>query len=247
MSQESSANPTTSAPRRARRKLMVVVDWLKTISFALVLFVLVRSALVEAFKIPSGSMEGTLQVGDFLLVNKLVYGAELPLTHKRLPALRTPARGDVVVFSYPLDVEKNYVKRVVGIAGDTLEMRDGCLMRNGEFVEERYVSHTAPGTDPGGTEFTWQRSFLVRRAGAAERGYHPSRNNWGPSVVPSRHLFVLGDNRDNSQDSRYWGFLPDSLVRGRPLFVYWSYAPASTSARDWVSRVRWQRLLTKIE
>jgi signal peptidase I len=222
-------------------------DWLKSFSLALVLFILVRSMLVEAFKIPSGSMEGTLLVGDFLLVNKLVYGAEVPLTHRRLPALRAPERGDVVVFGYPLDPTKNYVKRIVGLAGDTVEMQHGVLVRNGSSVAEPYARHIEPDSDPTGEEFRWQRSFLVGEARAAARTYYPSRNNWGPLVVPSDHLFVLGDNRDNSQDSRYWGFLPDSLVRGQPLFVYYSYAPDSVSVLDVLTRVRWQRLGTRIE
>jgi signal peptidase I len=225
----------------------VAIDWLKSISLALVLFVLVRALLVEAFKIPSGSMEGTLLVGDFLLVNKLVYGAEVPLTHKRLPAVRQPARGDVIVFSFPLDHSKNYVKRIVGVAGDTVEMRDGDLWRNGAKVDEPYVRHTDRNADPAGEEFRWQRDFLVRSASAGPRGYHPSRNNWGPLLVPARNYFVLGDNRDNSQDSRYWGWVPDSLVRGRPLFVYYSYAPDSVSSLAWLTRVRWNRLGTRIE
>jgi signal peptidase I len=247
MPPESCAEETPRAPRRAWRPLVVVVDWLKTVSFALVLLVLVRAVLVEAFKIPSGSMEGTLLVGDFLFVNKLVYGAEIPLTHKRLPALRTPERGEVIVFSWPMDPTKSFVKRVVGVPGDTLEMRDGALVRNGVVIGEAYVSHTEPGSDPSAEEFRWQRDFLVKYAGAATRGYRPSRNNWGPLRVPPHDLFVLGDNRDNSLDSRYWGFLPDSLVRGRPLFVYYSYAPDSFSAFGWLTRIRWQRLGTKIE
>ena len=229
------------------RWLRTTVEWLKSFSLALVLFVLVRAMLVEAFKIPSGSMEGTLLVGDFLLVNKLVYGAEVPLTHRRLPALRAPHHGDVIVFGYPLDPSKNYVKRIVGLAGDTLAMHDGVLTRNSADVDEPYARRIDPASDPSGEEFRWQRAFLVGEARAKTRAYYPSRDNWGPLVVPTGHYFVLGDNRDNSQDSRYWGFLPDSLVRGRPLFVYYSYAPDSVSVFDWLTRVRWQRLGTKIE
>jgi signal peptidase I len=231
----------------AATALRVSFEWLKSFSLALLLFVLVRAMLVEAFKIPSGSMERTLLVGDFLLVNKLVYGAEIPLLHSRLPALREPANGDVVVFTWPSDHTKNFVKRIVGSAGDTLEMRDGGLVRNGADVVEPYAVNEQLGYDPSGEEFRWQRDFLVREARASQRGYHPSRNNWGPLVVPAGHYFVLGDNRDNSLDSRYWGFLPDTLVRGQPLFVYYSFAPDTTEALDWVTRVRWQRLGTRVE
>jgi signal peptidase I len=216
-------------------------EWAKSLSLAILLFLLVRAFLVEAYRIPSGSMEGTLLVGDFLLVNKLVYGAEIPFTGRRLPALRQPRYRDVVVFLWPEDTSKNFVKRLVGLPGDTLSMRDGTLMRNGKAQVEPYVTHTEPNADPGGEEFGWQREFLVtRRAHAAT--YRASRNNWGPIVVPASHYFMLGDNRDNSLDSRYWGFVPFSYVLGSPIVVYYSYAPDSTSALDWLTRVRWSRL-----
>jgi signal peptidase I len=238
---------------RARRHAMglaalsLTFDWLKSFSLALLLFVMVRAMLVEAFKIPSGSMERTLLVGDFLLVNKLVYGAEVPLLHARLPALRQPANGDVVVFTWPADHTKNFVKRIVGVGGDTLEMSNGELLRNGDPIHEPYAEHLQYGYDPAAEEFRWQRDFLVREARAAQRGYHPSRSNWGPLVVPAQHYFVLGDNRDNSLDSRYWGFLPDTLVRGQPLFVYYSFAPDTAQTFDWVTRVRWDRIGTRVE
>ena len=226
---------------RPRSRLAFIWEWTKVFQVSVLLFLFVRAFLVEAFKIPSGSMESTLLVGDFLLVNKLVYGAEVPFTSSRLPRLREPQRGDILVFEWPEDQSKNFVKRVVGIPGDTLAMRDGVLSRNGRTVTEGYVQHTDPGTDPVGEEFRWQRNYLVRVAGATT-AFPPSRNNWGPLVVPERNYFVLGDNRDNSLDSRYWGFVPDSLVKGRPIVIYYSYSPDTTQGLAWLTRIRWSRV-----
>ena len=226
---------------RGHDGLVFLWDWAKVITISLVLFVGIKTFLMEAFKIPSGSMERTLLVGDFLLVNKVVYGAEVPLVHKRLPALRQPTRGDVIVFEWPKDRSKNFVKRLVGLPGDTLAMRDGVLIRDGVAVSEPYVSHSDPEADPVWEEFRWQSNFLVKTAGAAV-AYHPSRNNWGPLVVPESQYFVLGDNRDNSLDSRYWGFVPDSLLRGRPEVVYFSFSPDSSQDLAWLTHVRWARL-----
>lgn len=229
-------------PPRARFGLVRVAwEWAKSIQLAIILFLLVRAFLVEAFKIPSGSMEGTLLVGDFLLVNKLVYGAEVPFLHKTLPRLRSPGLGDVVVFEWPDDPEKNFVKRLVGLPLDTLEMKRGALWRNGVEQREPYaVRGPVFGRESAGDEFRWQRDFVVPTVDPQR--YHPTRNDWGPLVVPADHFFVLGDNRDNSLDSRYWGFLPDSLVRGSPIFVYYSYVPDSGRTFDWLTQVRWKRL-----
>jgi signal peptidase I len=241
---------------RTRRtgKLAFLWEWARSVVIALALFFVVRAVFIEAFKIPTGSMEGTLLVGDFLLVNKLVYGAELPFTSVKLPALRNPQRGDVIVFAWPRDRTKNFVKRIVGVPGDTLEMRHGNLIRNGVYQKEPYVLHTSPGMDVSDEEFNWQRAYLL---GASARSssrsplsvgtleastrYHPTRNNWGPLVVSPRNYFVLGDNRDNSLDSRYWGLVADSLVRGQPLVVYYSYNPDGDVNLDWLTRVRWKR------
>jgi signal peptidase I len=214
-------------------------EWTKIIIVATVVFSLIRTFLVEAFKIPSGSMEHTLLVGDFLLVNKLVYGAEVPFTHKRLPRIRTPQVGDVIVFDYPRDLSKNFVKRLIGLPGDTVEMRDGVLFRTGTRVTETYIERADQDYDSPEEEFYWQRDFLVRPPGSSPSAYHPSRNNWGPLVVPAGNYFVLGDNRDNSLDSRYWGFVADSLVKGRPFVIYYSYAPDTVERVAWLTHNSW--------
>lgn len=215
-------------------------EWTKIFWISVALFLVLRTFIVEAFKIPSGSMERTLLIGDFLLVNKLAYGAEIPFTHKRLPALREPQREDVIVFDAPEDLTKTYVKRLVGLPGDTLEMHDGSLYRNGSRIPEQYVSHSSD-VDRVEDKFRWQRDYVVPTA-AATIQYYPTRNNWGPLVVPEKNYFVLGDNRDNSSDSRYWGFVADSLVKGRPFVIYYSYAPDSSQTLAWLTRIRWNRL-----
>jgi signal peptidase I len=231
---------------RSRSSLWFLWEWCKILVVSVILFGVIRTFLVEAFKIPSGSMENTLQVGDFLLVNKLVYGAEVPFTHTRLPRLRVPRRGDVIVFQFPEDLTKDFVKRLIGVPGDTVEMRDGVLFRNDSALTEHYVEHTDPDMDPAPEDFRWQKDYLVKTATAAGLGYHPSRNNWGPLVVPRGNYFVLGDNRDNSLDSLYWGFVADSLVKGRPFVVYYSYAPDSVDTFAWLTHIRWTRLGERI-
>ncbi|HEX5715085.1 MAG TPA: signal peptidase I [Thermoanaerobaculia bacterium] len=216
-------------------------EWTKAISTAILLFLVIRTFVVEAFKIPTGSMENTLLVGDFLLVNKAVYGAELPVTHTRLPAFKVPHRGDVVVFLPPHDPHKNYVKRLVGVAGDTLEMRDKTLYRNGVPQDEPFVRHSDPLTDPPDPRMRWQLSFLV--PGTFDwRTYRPTRDNWGPLVVPPGKYFALGDNRDDSEDSRYWGFLDTRAIKGRPILVYYSFKRDIAEPFSWITGVRWSRI-----
>ncbi|MBI3791429.1 MAG: signal peptidase I [Gemmatimonadetes bacterium] len=223
-----------------------VVEWAKSFQIAILLALFVKAFFVDTFKIPTGSMEHTILVGDFVLVNKLAYGAEVPFTGRRLPAMRTPKRGEVIVFLYPEDPTKNYVKRLVGLPGDTVAMRRGQLVVNGIREHGAYIEHTMPWDDRGAEEFQWQRPYLALDSVAAHR-YHPTRDNWGPLVVPPQHMFVLGDNRDNSSDSRYWGFVADSLLRGAPLFVYYSYQPDSTRPFAWLTGIRWDRLGERIE
>ena len=216
-------------------------EWTKAICTAIVLFLGIRTFLVEAYKIPTGSMEGTLLIGDFLLVNKAVYGAEIPITHTRLPAFSHPRRGDVLVFLPPHDPERNYVKRLVGVGGDTIEMRDKVLYLNGRPLDEPYARHVDPLSDPHEPRMSWQKDFLLGTL-RERRRYRPSRDNWGPLVVPPGKLFALGDNRDNSEDSRYWGFFDERAVKGRPMFVYYSFEKDIAQQFSWLTSVRWARI-----
>jgi signal peptidase I len=213
----------------------------RAVSTAVVLFLVIRTFLFEAFKIPTGSMENTLLVGDFLLVNKAVYGAEVPVLHSRLPAFTEPRRADVVVFFPPHDPTKNYVKRIVGVPGDTLEMRDKVLYINGEAQVEPYTRHVDRFSEPSDARMLWQRDYLIE-AKRGRRIYEPTRDRWGPLVVPAGKYFALGDNRDNSEDSRYWGFLDSASIRGRPMFVYYSFVRNPLQPFSWLTDVRWRRI-----
>lgn len=221
----------------------VLWEWTKSIAVAFLLFIVIRTFLVQAFKIPTGSMEDTLLIGDFLLVNKAVYGAQIPGTEIRLPGFREIGHGDIVVFVYPdpyneYDPDPDYVKRVVGAPGDTLEMRDKRLYRNGDVLNEGYVHYVDGVDDQYRPQFAWQRRFLA--PGIDPAGYRPSRDDWGPIVVPPESFFVMGDNRDNSADSRYWGFVPRSAIKGRPLVVYFS--KESASPLPGLSEIRFERI-----
>src|SRR6266581_871696 len=218
--------PLTVAPvaKRQSRLGRWFDNWLRSVGMAVILFVIIKTFLVEAFQIPSGSMERTLLAGDFLFVNKAVYGAQIPGTKARLPGFESPRRGDVVVFAYPKNPELNYVKRV-----------------NGHPLAERYVQRVDPGHDVYDPEFNWQRDYLLG-GGSMARNYHPTRDTWGPLVVPAGRYFVLGDNRDNSADSRYWGFVDAAAIKGRPLVVYFSYDREAHDALPWLTDIRWHRL-----
>jgi signal peptidase I len=185
----------------------------------------------EASVVPTASMEGTILVGDHLFMDKLLYGPEIPLVHWRLPMVKTIHRGDIIVFHYPRDPSETFLKRVAAVGGDCLEIRNGVLFVNSQPVQEPYAVHHAP--------------------------LHNPQESWGPVVVPDGKLFVMGDNRDNSSDSRDWGFVPVGNVIGEPMFVYWSYdAPTArwldenpghritfyaSIAENFFSRTRWSR------
>lgn len=229
-----------------------VWEWTKIMATAVLVFLVVRSFVVEAFQIPTSSMENTLLVGDFLLVNKAVYGAEMPGTGWELPGLDEPEPGDVVVFEPPASAGQphgaRYVKRIVGGPGDTLSMREGRLYRGGRPVDEPYAKHVRPWEDPFSVRFLWQRPYLAGGTGevGGDDGYRPTRDNWGPLIVPPDSFFVMGDNRDNSEDSRYWGFVGRDGIMGRPLFIYFSYDRDEPASLSWLTDVRWWRVFEAI-
>lgn len=218
-------------------------EWAKSIAVAFVLFIVIRTFLIQAFKIPTGSMEDTLLIGDFLLVNKVVYGAQIPGTGYRLPGFSEIERGDIIVFVYPdpyneYEPNPDYVKRVLGMPGDTLSMRNKVLTVNGQTLREPYTRHVDGLDDQYRPQFAWQRGFLTPDVDSD--AYRPSRDNWGPIVVPPASYFVMGDNRDNSADSRYWGFVPEEAIKGRPLIVYFS--KESAGPIPWIDEIRFGRI-----
>jgi len=169
---------------------------------AIVLAIAIRGLAVQAFKIPSGSMLPTLLIGDHLLVNKFLYGVRIPYTTVRICRLRPPRRGDIVVFAYPIDDSKDFIKRVIGEPGDQVQVRDKRVYVNGVQLLDPWGFHVDPSVVPGGFE---------------------KRDNFGPVIVPSGKYFVMGDNRDKSYDSRFWGFVEDPRIKGKAIVLYWSW------------------------
>lgn len=216
-------------------------EWARSLGLAVILFLVIRTFLLQSFYISSGSMEPTLLIGDVLMVNKAAYGAKIPGTTVRLPGWDEPSRGEIVVFRPQHDPETDVVKRLIGVPGDTLEMRDRVLHVNGEPRDEAYVRHEAPPerneTHPW---MRWQYSALLPSVEAEE--YSPSRDDWGPVVVPENSYFVMGDNRERSLDSRFWGFLEAWRIEGKVSFIYYSYDPTSVKPLPLLTSVRWNRV-----
>lgn len=229
----------TNNKARSTRTGQSALEWVKSILMGFALFLILRTFLIQTFTITSGSMEGTLLVGDFLVLNKSAYGATIPGTEMRLPGYTEPRHGDIIVFRghhEPIDL----VKRLIGMPGDTVAMRDGFVYVNGERQDERYAQHTDPNGDATHPAMLWQLDYL---ADAADRqGYRPSRDNWGPLVVPDSRFFVLGDNRDESLDSRYWGFVEEPAVKGKAAMLYFSYDATALSPVPYLNGVRWDRI-----
>jgi signal peptidase I len=218
-------------PRTSRRELF------RSIIGAALIFLFIRTFFIEAFRIPSGSMEPTLLVGDFLFVNKLAYGPHIPFTSINLPGYSEPKRGEIAVYRSPdaSDGNPTVVKRIVGLPGDTLYMRSALLHVNGIAQRQGYGAESAFAQDSYDPAFVWQRQYALSRSRFGGAPATPTHDNWGPIVVPPEHFFTLGDNRYNSKDARYYGFVPRENLRGRPLFIYFSI--------DWESfDARWSRI-----
>jgi signal peptidase I len=231
MSDETEAHPTF--------KKSVAREYLESIVVAVILALFIRTFAVQAFKIPTGSMENNLLIGDHLLVNKLVYSPSAGAFEDTLMAKRPIERGHVVVFKFPEDPNRDFIKRVIGLPGETVEIRNKTVYIDGEPLDEPYVHFLEPPRKADDPEFGLRVNGI--------------RDSWGPRVVPEGELLVLGDNRDNSRDSRFWGFLPIDQVKGRALIVYWSYEATReeyhrTGWLEWIKdtlsafgRTRWHR------
>ena len=216
-----------------------VREYFESIVVAVILALFIRTFVVQAFKIPTGSMEPNLLVGDHLLVNKFIFAPAASTAERLLLPMRELRRGDIAVFKFPEEPERDFIKRVIGLPGDTIELKQRQLFVNGVKADEPYAHYLFPQGE--GDEST---VFDVRE-------------RYGPVTVPADHYFMMGDNRDNSQDSRYWGFLPAHYVKGRALMIYWSFdAPegqqpggvvgAIKSVASIVTSTRWSRLLHQI-
>jgi signal peptidase I len=207
-------------------KKSVAREYLESVVVAVILALFIRTFVVQAFKIPTGSMEPNLLIGDHLLVNKVIYSPSAIPFEDRILAKKPIQRGHVVVFKFPEDPTRDFIKRVIGLPGETVEIRDKTVLINGQALVEPYAHFLEPPLHRDDPEY-----------GLRSEGV---RDNWGPEVVPAGHLFVMGDNRDNSRDSRFWGFLPRDQVKGRALLVYWSYEASREEYHrtGWVEQIR---------
>ncbi|MDA8412332.1 MAG: signal peptidase I [Desulfobacteraceae bacterium] len=184
------------------KKKSIIREYAESIVIAVLLALVIRTYIVQAFKIPSGSMEDTLAIGDHLLVNKFIYGTKLPFSNKRIFTLRDPQRGDVVVFEYPEDPSKDFIKRVIGTPGDVVEEKDKKVYVNGKLYVNPHEVHKEKDIIP--------------------KEMNP-RDTFGPVTVPPNSYFMMGDNRDRSYDSRFWGFVTRDKIKGLAFIKYWSW------------------------
>ena len=207
---------------REGRNKSIFREYFEAICIAILLALFIRTFVVQAFKIPSGSMLPTLLIGDHLLVNKFIYGIRMPFSGKVLISYKKPERGDVVVFRYPKDRSIDYIKRVVGTPGDTIEIRAKKVLVNGEAVADPHAHISSPA--------------ILSAASSP-------RDNFGPVLVPEGRIFVMGDNRDNSYDSRFWGFVDQQDILGKAFILYWSWdIDKPLLSLDRIESIRWSRV-----
>ncbi len=199
---------------KTKDKKNIIREYIESIVIAVVMAMIIKAFFIQAFKIPSGSMIPTLKIGDHILVNKFIYGTKIPFTDRIIIPFKTPNRGDIIVFKYPDDESKDFIKRVIGLPGDTLEIKEKRVFINGKMLDESYPEHGDPVIYPYGIQ---------------------PRDNFGPIVVPEGSYFCMGDNRDFSLDSRYWGFVKLNKIKGKAFIIYWSW----DGVDQWV---RWDRL-----
>lgn len=205
-----------------KKKKSVVREYAEAIGIAILLALFIRTFVVQAFKIPSGSMLPTLMIGDHLLVNKFIYGIRVPFSGKVLVPLKDPQSGDIIVFKFPKDRSIDYIKRVVGVPGDEIEIKNKKLYLNGEPTSDPYAHYTTTQILPGSVS---------------------PKDNLGPITVPEGKYFVMGDNRDNSSDSRFWGFVENNDVLGKAMIIYWSWdIDEPLLSVDRFASIRWNRL-----
>jgi signal peptidase I len=236
------------------------LEWIKSLAVAVVLFVFIRTFLFQAFSIPSESMEKTLLVGDYLFASNVVFGPHVPFTSTHIRGLREPRHGDIVVFRPDYnEPEMDVVKRLIGEPGDTLRMVNRELFRNGKKLVEPYATYDEtsdfpipyvgqPGTGMGPEvkpdRYGFHNHVPALAPGVDRQGYQPTRDNWGPIVVPAGHYWLMGDNRNESLDSRFMGFIPREQIRGKPIFIYYSYDKGVEAAAPFLTEVRWSRIGT---
>jgi signal peptidase I len=202
-------------------------EYFESLVIAVVLALFVRTWVFQAFKIPTGSMEHNLLIGDHLIVNKMVFSPSLTGFERAIMPSRAIRRGDVIVFKYPKEPDRDFVKRVIGLPGDRLELHRKVVYINGQLLKEPYVQFLDPPS-----------------VGGPPRA-DDLREEYGPVVVPPDQYFMMGDNRDNSEDSRYWGFMPASYVKGQALFIYYSFDDDGTMSSVFTA-TRWHRLLNRV-
>ena len=206
-----------------------VREYFESIVIAVILALFVRTFVVQAFKIPSGSMEDNLLIGDHLLVNKFIFGGAPTAAERAVLPVRDINRGDVIVFKFPKEPDRDFIKRVIGLPGETVELRRKAVYINGQPIDE--------------TPYNLKLKYPAPPEGAPQQNMVDS---FGPVTVPPGHLFVMGDNRDDSLDSRYWNFLPLNYVKGRAMTIYFSYDPDATGPASVITSIRWRRLFRQV-